>query len=762
MDRAVKEIDGFAEQLRRAAANDASENEGRANPGGASVASPGARAASSTPPATHVTPPPTNIVPQPVKPVPTTTNAAPPANNAAQMGSVAQRACPPKAEIPANVETLSALRDRMSAEQRPAQEQRKPDVDQPVVWPAAEVKERNSPPGMVVIDGDRGPIKAEVRPSGKDGGSSSGNGGHGGGASVFHKRLGPVDFTASLKAGLKAIRQNLMIVMVFTIATNVLVLAIPVYLFQISDRVLTSRSIDTLVMLTALIVGAVVLQTIFDGIRRMILMRTAVEVAAQLGAPILSAAARAALHSNGREYQTLGDLQQLRAFLVSGTLLSFLDAPIAPFFVLAVFLIHPHLGAIVITSAILLLIVTLLNQRATAAGFGEATNYQTKANLHLDSMSRNSQIINALAMIPEAVHIWGKDMAGSLKAQVLAQDRNIAFASLSKAVRLLTQVTMLGWGANLALHGQLTGGMVISASIIAGRALGPIEAAIEGWHQVIQARAAYGRISALLHTSPLNFERLKLPRPEGRLDVERLLFVPQGTKRVVLNGITFALEPGDSLAVIGSSGAGKTTLGKMLVGSILPTSGNVRLDLMDLRNWDQRQFGESIGYLPQDVQLFPGTIKANIARMREDATDAEIYAAAKLADVHDMIAMLPHGYETVVAADGSPLSGGQKQRVALARAFFGNPRMVVLDEPNSNLDTSGETALTRALAHAKREKITVITITQRPALLNSVDKVLLLVNGTVALFGYRQDVLKALAARGVNTEGNPLDQTQLP
>ncbi|WDZ79716.1 type I secretion system permease/ATPase (plasmid) [Ensifer adhaerens] len=767
LDRAVKEIDGVADQLRRAVANGASEIENSANPGAASAPSPSPKAASPTP-ATDTTPPPANIASRPINPVPTTTNAAPPAASATQTEHVVQRAWPPRIESPAKVESLSALRDRMSAEQRSAQEQRKsePRVEKPVIWPTAEMKDRSSPPGMVVIDGDRGPIKAEPRPSGKDGGSSNGNGGGGGGGgggpNVFHKRLGAVDFTASLKAGLKAIRQNLMIVMVFTIATNVLVLAIPVYLFQISDRVLTSRSIDTLVMLTALIVGAVVLQTIFDGIRRMILMRTAVEVAAQLGAPILSAAARAALHSNGREYQTLGDLQQLRAFLVSGTLLSFLDAPIAPFFVLAVFLIHPHLGAIVITSAFLLLIVTLLNQRATAGGFGEATNYQTKANLHLDSMSRNSQIINALAMIPEAVHIWGKDMAGSLKAQVLAQDRNIAFASLSKAVRLLTQVTMLGWGANLALHGHLTGGMVISASIIAGRALGPIEAAIEGWHQVIQARAAYGRISALLHTSPLNFERLKLPRPEGRLDVERLLFVPQGTKRVVLNGITFSLEPGDSLAVIGSSGAGKTTLGKMLVGSILPTSGNVRLDLMDLRNWDQRQFGESIGYLPQDVQLFPGTIKANIARMREDATDAEIYAAAKLADVHDMIAMLPHGYETVVAADGSPLSGGQKQRVALARAFFGNPRMVVLDEPNSNLDTSGETALTRALTHAKREKITVITITQRPALLNSVDKVLLLVNGTVALFGHRQDVLKALASRGVNTEGNPLDQPQLP
>ncbi|WP_414650588.1 type I secretion system permease/ATPase [Ensifer sp.] len=689
-----------------------------------------------------------------------------PAGNPHGSGFV-HRPWPPKTEAAPRAEPRPMPREEAPVERRPALDERKPElrVEKPIVWPTAEMKDRSAPSGMVVIDGDRGPVKVDDRSPGKGGGSSSGNGGGGGGSGsggVFHKRLGPVDFSASLRAGVKAIRQNLMIVMVFTIATNVLVLAIPVYLFQISDRVLTSRSLDTLMMLTILIVGAVVLQTVFDGIRRMILMRTAVEVAAQLGAPILSAAARASLHSNGREYQTLGDLQQLRSFLVSGTLLSFLDAPIAPLFLLAVFLIHPHLGAIVVTSAVLLLIVTLLNQRATAAGFGEATNYQTKANLHLDSMSRNSQIINALAMIPEAVHIWGKDMAGSLKAQVLAQDRNIAFASLSKAVRLLTQVTMLGWGANLALHGHLSGGMVIAASIIAGRALGPIEAAIEGWHQVIQARAAYGRITALLQTSPLNFERLKLPRPEGRLDVERLLFVPQGTKRVVLNGITFALEPGDSLAVIGSSGAGKTTLGKMLVGSILPTSGNVRLDLMDLRNWDQRQFGESIGYLPQDVQLFPGTIKANIARMREDATDADIYAAAKLADVHDMIALLPHGYETVVAADGSPLSGGQKQRVALARAFFGNPRMVVLDEPNSNLDTAGEAALTRALSHAKREKITVVTITQRPALLNSVDKVLLLVNGTVALFGQRQDVLKALAARGVNTEGNPLDQTQLP
>jgi ATP-binding cassette subfamily C protein len=222
---------------------------------------------------------------------------------------------------------------------------------------------------------------------------------------------------------------------------------------------------------------------------------------------------------------------------------------------------------------------------------------------------------------------------------------------------------------------------------------------------------------------------------------------------VVLNGVTFSLSPGDSLAVIGNSGAGKTTLGKMLVGSILPTSGNVRLDLMDLRNWDQRQFGENIGYLPQDVQLFPATIKANIARMRDDASDADIYQAAMLADVHEMIATFPQGYETFVAGDGAPLSGGQKQRIALARAFFGNPRMVILDEPNSNLDSAGDAALARALAHAKREKITVITITQRPALLRSVDKILLLTNGTVSMFGQRQEVLQALAARGMAPPG---------
>jgi len=573
---------------------------------------------------------------------------------------------------------------------------------------------------------------------------SSGSGGSGGPRDPFHRRNEPERHARMLQNARAAVSRNMSVVFALTFATNLLVLAIPVYLFQISDRVLTSRSVDTLVMLTVIIAGAVVFQSIFDAIRRFILMRTAVEVAGRLGAPILRAAAHASLHGTGREYQTVGDLQTVRGFLVSGTLISFLDVPFAPLFILAIFLIHPDLGLIVLTTAGLLMTIALINQRATAAPFAEANTAQAKANQHLDSMSRNSQVINAMAMIPEAVRIWGRDTAASLTSQVTAQDRNVTFAAISRAVRLLTQVAILGWGAFLAIGGSLTGGMVIAASIIAGRAFAPIEGSIEGWNTFVLTKGAYGRIRQLLHSTENKFEKLRLPHPEGRLDVERLLYVPGGTKQVVLNGVSFSLNPGETLAVIGNSGAGKTTMGKMLVGSIMPTSGSVRLDLMDLRNWDPRQLGENIGYLPQDVQLFPGSIKDNIGRMRDDATDEQIHEAAVLADVHNMIASLPHGYETMVAADGSPLSGGQKQRIALARAFFGGPRLVVLDEPNSNLDVAGDKALAQAIEHARANGITLVLITQKPAVLNLVDKIMLLTDGRVALFGTKDQVLHKL------------------
>lgn len=694
------------------------------------------------------------VEPKRAKPVPDARAAAPVPEKSLQQsaGEVPVRV-PAPASRPASPEARNPQKNPVSTPSaRPDCKPADPACKIETV-PQARGPEEGPLPGPV-IEADRGPIRRRPDAQPPDGGEGKGEGkgpakgGGGGGGGVppkFHKRIGPENYGLALKLGLRAVRHNFIMVMVLTCATNLLILAIPIYLFQISDRVLTSRSVDTLVMLTIVIVGAVILQAVFDAIRRFMLMRTAVEVAARLGAPILSAASAAALHGSGREYQTLGDLQQLRGFIVSGTLLSFLDVPFAPLFILAIFLIHPHLGTIVVSTALALLVITLINQKLTARPFAEANAAQSRANLHLESMARNSQIINALAMIPEAVRIWGRDTATSLTAQVHAQDRNIAASAISRAVRLLTQIAMLGWGAYLAIGGEITGGMVIAASIIAGRALAPIEGAIEGWSAYALSRAAYGRISALLTNSRLQFERLNLPRPEGRLDVERLLYVPGGTKQVVLNGISFSLSPGDTLAIIGNSGAGKTTLGKMLVGSILPTSGNVRLDLMDLRNWDPRQLGENIGYLPQDVQLFPGTIKDNIGRMRDDATDAQIYEAAALADVHEMIANLPQGYETVVAADGAPLSGGQKQRIALARAFFGEPRFVVLDEPNSNLDSAGDKALARAIQHAKKNRITVVVVTQKPSLLTAVDKIMLLGDGTIQMFGERMEVLKKLA-----------------
>ncbi|NEJ80405.1 type I secretion system permease/ATPase [Rhizobium leguminosarum] len=668
------------------------------------------------------------------------------ANEAADIGraSATQAPLPEKMVVPeAKVETAPpvAVAQGLATAKTPEAPAR-PQIEARVSpeQPKEKIELKSSPtmPFAKTIEGESGPISENNRRM------------RAGGGGGFHKRSEPVNFAASLSRGMAAVRHNMVVVMMFTIAINVLLLAIPLYLFQISDRVLTSRSVDTLVMLSIAVIGAVLLQAFMDSVRRFILMRTAVELEVQLGAPILSAAARASLHGSGKDYQTLQDLQLLRGFLTSGTLIAFLDAPLMPFFVVVVYFVHPHLGIIIMVCCAVLFVIAYLNQKFTARQFAESNGYLSRANFHLDSMSRNSQIINAMAMIPEAVKMWGRETAGSLKSQVEAQDRNIIFSGISKACRMITQVTLLGWGAHLSLSGELTGGMVIAASIISGRALAPIEGAIEGWNQFNRSAAAYSRIKGLLLNSPLNFPRLRLPNPEGRLDVERILFVPPPQKKVILNGISFSLRKGESLAIIGNSGSGKTTLGKMLVGSIVPTSGNVRLDLMDLRNWDQRQFGESIGYLPQDVQLFPGTIKANICRMRDDVDDHQIYDAAVLADVHELIAGFPQGYETIVAADGAPLSGGQKQRIALARAFFGNPKFVVLDEPNSNLDTQGEAALAKALIHAKKQGITTVTITQRPALLQCVDKILVLKDGTVAMFGERIEVLQALSKNNGN------------
>lgn len=599
-------------------------------------------------------------------------------------------------------------------------------------------------------DGDRG---------GKGNGGGGGGGGSGSGRGTpIEQRLGDRDFKQVLGQGLSGARHNLVIVAVFSVVVNTLVLAVPIYLFQMSDRVLTSRSLDTLVMLSLIVMVAIGAHVLLDMVRRFILMRVAVDVESRLGGPVLAAAAKAAQTGSNREFQTLADLQQIRSFLTGPVILTMLDAPTAPIYLLAVFLIHPHLGYIVTIAAIILFVIAYFNQQFTAVPFARSSAFTTRANLQSEAMSRNAQVINAMGMIPEGVLMWGRETAESLKAQVSAQDRNIMMTGASKFFRLGTQVAMLGWGAMLSLEGQLTGGMVIASSVVAGRALAPMEGTIEGWRSFIHARAAFQRVKALLQASPLNLDRLKLPSPKGRLDVERILYVPPPNKKVILNGISFSLEPGDSLAIVGASGCGKSTLARMLVGSISPTAGTVRLDKMEQRNWDPRQFGENVGYLPQDVQLFPASIKANIARMREDASDSDVFEAAEIADIHEMVAQFTHGYETQIGIDGAPLSGGQKQRLGLARAFYGNPRLVVLDEPNSNLDVLGEAALARAFERAKRRGMTVVAVTQRPSLLRSVDKIMMIKDGAVQAIGTRDEILPMIVGQRSIDGGGPRPQ----
>ncbi len=553
-----------------------------------------------------------------------------------------------------------------------------------------------------------------------------------------------LDLRAALSRAIRGLRAGLAQLLLFSVTLNVLALATPLYLFQISDRVLTSRSKDTLVMLTMIVVLALVAYAMLDTLRRRMMLRMAMRLETDLAAPVLASATQSATTGSPQDLQIVNDLAQLRSFLTSATLTTMLDAPLTPLFFVAVFCVHPDLGWIIAVAAALTLLLALWNQRATRVDFAEAGFAGGRAAGYLDAIGRTAPAIGAMGMSPETIRLWGNETAIGLARLVRAQDKNNIISGISKFLRMLVQVGILGWGAHLALSGELTGGMIIAASMISGRALAPLEGAIDGWRSFVLAQSAYGRIVRLLTTSPLNVARLRQPSPEGWIELSRVLYAPPPTKRVLLNGVSFVLQPGESLAVLGNSGAGKTTLAKMLIGAIQPTAGEVRISGVELRHWDPAQFGEAIGYLPQETQLFPASVKANISRLRSDALDKDIVAAAKFAGVHEMITRLPQGYETILGPDGAPLSGGQRQRLGLARAFYGNPVFVVLDEPNANLDGVGEEALAQTLEKARVAGVTVITITQRHTLLRQVDKVLAMDEGRAVAFGARDETLTKL------------------
>lgn len=544
-----------------------------------------------------------------------------------------------------------------------------------------------------------------------------------------------------LEAWRAVARRTLASVAAFSLFVNVFMLTIPIYLFQLSDRVLTSRSTDTLLMLSILAIVFIGVLSLLDISRRQVLGALANRLETMLGGHLLASVITTPQPHLGGPTEAVRSLHQTRNFLSSPVMLLLFDAPLAPLYFAAVFLISPQLGVIAVVAGLVLAGIALLNQRATSKPLGVAGQHASRADGRAEALARNAQVINAMGMLHESVQHWGNEHAHALTVQGDALNRNFWISGFSKFFRLLTQVLVLGVGAYLALLGQITGGMMIAASIIASRALQPLEGMIEGWRSVVQSYAAYKRVVASVEAYTREPSRMQMPRPNGRITADRLLYIPPGSKDPAVNGVSFDIEPGTALAIVGPSGSGKSTLAKLLVGCLTPTAGRVRLDGTELRNWDRRQFGSFVGYLPQEVELFPGTIRENVCRMRKDLPDAMVYDAACVANVHDMIAHLPSGYETVLQEGGAPLSGGQKQRIALARALFGDPSVIVLDEPNSNLDAVGEQALSDTMARAKQRGVTVIVITQRPAVLSSVDKVLVLRDGRPEAFGPPAKVL---------------------
>ena len=541
-------------------------------------------------------------------------------------------------------------------------------------------------------------------------------------------------------------RRTLVPIALFSVFVNILMLTMPIYLFQLSDRVLTSRSMDTLMMLTAIALIFIGVLSLLDIVRRQVLGRLATRLETTLGGPLLASVIATARASDVANLRALRSLHQVKAFISSPVMLLLFDAPLAPIYFAAVFLIHPDLGFVALAAGGLLIVIAVINQRATEKYLAEASVHASNADADAESLARNSQVINAMGMLNESILHWGGEQARSLSVQSEALQANVWLTGFAKCARLITQIVMLGVGAYLALDGNLTGGMMIAAAVIAGRALLPLEGMIEGWRNVVQARSAYARVKTAVESLGAEEQHLLLPKPAGKLTVDRILYIAAGSKEPVLNGVSFELQPGEQLAIVGPSGSGKSTLARIIVGCLFPTAGKVRLDGTELRNWDRRQFGMATGYLPQEVELFPGSIKENICRMRDDLPDDSIYEAATFSGVHEMITHLPAGYETMLDRNGAPLSGGQKQRIALARAFFGEPCVIVLDEPNSNLDAAGEQALSDTLKRARNKGITAVVITQRPALLNSMDKLLVLRAGRMEAFGPPNEVLRRLVS----------------
>ncbi|MGE5504559.1 MAG: type I secretion system permease/ATPase [Actinomycetota bacterium] len=548
-----------------------------------------------------------------------------------------------------------------------------------------------------------------------------------------------------LKAVLGTCRGVASATAVFSFCGNLLLFVSPLYMLQVYDRVLSGRSPTTLVMLTVMAGFLLAVMGGLEALRSRMLVRAGARLDRALAGRTFAGLFEVSRRHPGQVGgQALRDLDAVRDFATGPALLVFCDAPWAPLFIAVAFILHPLLGAVTLTGAVAIFALAMVNEVATRKALKDAGTVSIGAGAFAEASLRNAEVLHAMGMLPGIAARWLVRHDTALALQARAADRAGALLALSKFVRLFLQSAILGVGAWLALDDQITGGSIVAASIIMGRALAPVEMAVGHWKGFVGARAAWARLSALLTEAGERPDTMALPRPKGAVAVDKLFVVPPGSRSAVLKGVSFALAPGEILGVVGPSAAGKSTLARALTGVWAPGAGTVRLDGADLHAWKREEVGPALGYLPQDVELFDGTVAENIARFRDIEPEKVVEAAGK-AGVHDMILALPQGYDTRIGDGGRVLSGGQRQRIALARALYDRPAFVVLDEPNSNLDTAGEQALVEAVLDLKKHNATTVVVTHRVSILGCVDKILVLNNGEVELFGPRDEVLGRLA-----------------
>ena len=531
----------------------------------------------------------------------------------------------------------------------------------------------------------------------------------------------------------------------FSLVSNILYLALPLYTYQVYGRVMTSQNQATLWTLTVVTVFVFAISGLIDDIRARVLINYGVALDQRTSGRVFTSLFDAAVRGEpGARAQALRDLDSFRQTLTGIAAAAFFDVPWIPVFLLVLFIIDPIIGVVTLSGAAVLLLLAVVQARAVQNSLKDANDAALRSYGFTDAALRNGEVVRAMGMLPTLGKAWARHRAVTIQRGAAAAEVSNMYTDLIKFVRMGMQVLIIAIGAHLILKGEIHMGMLFANMILASRALQPIEKIVGSWDPLNNMYRSYQRLNTLLANAEAPAAATSLPRPLGKLSVEGVNFAPPGVQRLVLGNVNFAIDPNEVLGVIGPSGAGKSTLARLLVGIWKPLNGVVRLDGADVFAWDRADFGRYVGYLPQDTELFAGTVRNNIARFRDDVTDEEVVAAAQLAGVHDLILRMPKGYDTDVGEGGVVLSAGQRQRVGLARCLLGNPAFVVLDEPNANLDAEGEDALMRAIDSMKANGATVVIISHKPGVFRSADKMLVLRDGRVELFGPRDQVMARL------------------